>query len=130
MEVKDKKIGFILTGSYCTFAKTIPQIEKLVKAGAKVIPIMSEHAYELDTKFGKAQEHIEKIEEITGNRILHTLNEVEPIGPKKLTDVMVIAPATGNTMAKLANGIIDTPATMAAKSHLRNRKSGCGGNFN
>lgn len=120
MEVKGKNIGFILTGSYCTFGKTIPQMQKLVKAGANVIPIMSEHAYELDTKFGKAKEHIEKIEEITGNRILHTLNEVEPIGPKKLTDIMVIAPATGNTIGKLANGIIDTVATMATKSHLRN----------
>jgi len=120
VEIKGKNIGFIITGSYCTFEKTIPQMQKLVKAGANVIPIMSEHAYALDTKFGKAQEHIEKIETITGNRILHTLNEVEPIGPKKLTDIMVIAPATGNTLGKLANGIIDTVATMATKSHLRN----------
>jgi len=120
VEIKGKNIGFILTGSYCTFAKTIPQIQKLVKAGANVIPIMSEHAYELDTKFGKAQEHIDTIEKMTKNRILHTLNEVEPIGPKRMTDIMVIAPATGNTMAKLANGITDTAATMATKSHLRN----------
>lgn len=122
MNVKDKNVGFILTGSFCTFKKTIEQIKKLVDIKANVIPIMSFNAYNLDTKFGKAEEHINKIEEMTGNKILHSIQDTEPIGPKGLTDIMVIAPATGNTIAKLANDIIDTPATMAAKSHLRNNR--------
>lgn len=120
MKFKDLKIGFALTGSFCTFSKTIPKIKELVKEGAEVIPIMSYNAYELDTKFGKAKDFIAQIEEITGNKIIHTIQGAEPIGPKKLTDIMIIAPATGNTIAKLANGITDTPVTMAAKSHLRN----------
>jgi dipicolinate synthase subunit B len=81
---------------------------------------MSTNAYETDTRFGKATEFIKEIEEISENKIIHTLTDAEPIGPKKMTDIMIIAPATGNTIAKLANDIIDTPATMAAKSHLRN----------
>ena len=120
MKFKDLKIGFALTGSFCTFSKTIPKIKELVKEGAEVIPIMSYNAYELDTKFGKAEDFIAQIEEITGNKIIHTIQGAEPIGPKKMTDIMIIAPATGNTIAKLANGITDTHVTMAAKSHLRN----------
>lgn len=120
MDVKDKKIGFVLTGSFCTFSKTIPKIKELVKMGAEVIPIMSYNAYNLDTKFGKAEDFIKEIEEITGKKIIHTIQESEPIGPKHLTDIMVVAPCSGNTMSKLANDIIDTPATMAVKSHLRN----------
>ena len=81
---------------------------------------MSYNAYDLDTKFGKAEDFIAQIEEITGNKIIHSIQEAEPIGPKKMTDIMIIAPASGNTISKLANDIIDTPATMAAKSHLRN----------
>ena len=120
MDVKDKKIGFVLTGSFCTFSKTIPKIKELVKMGAEVIPIMSYNAYNFDTKFGKAEDFIKEIEEITGKKIIHTIQESEPIGPKHLTDIMVVAPCSGNTMSKLANDIIDTPATMAVKSHLRN----------
>ena len=120
MKFKDLKIGFALTGSFCTFSKTIPFIKELVKEGAEVLPIMSYNAYELDTKFGKAKDFISQIEEITGKEIIHTIQGAEPIGPKHLTDIMIIAPATGNTIAKLANGITDTPVTMAAKSHLRN----------
>lgn len=120
MKFKDLKIGFALTGSFCTFSKTIPVIKELVKDGAEVLPIMSYNAYELDTKFGKAKDFISQIEEITGKEIIHTIQGAEPIGPKHLTDIMIIAPATGNTIAKLANGITDTPVTMAAKSHLRN----------
>lgn len=122
MELNKIKIGFVLTGSFCTFSKTIPKMKELVKQGAKVIPIMSYNAYNLDTKFGKAQEFIEEIEEITGKEIIHTIQGAEPIGPKKMTDIMVIAPCSGNTMAKLAYDIIDTPAVMAAKSHLRNNR--------
>ena len=120
MEVKDKKIGFVLTGSYCTFSKTIPKIKELIKKGSEVIPIMSYNAYDLDTKFGKAKDFIDEIQEITGKEIIHTIQAAEPIGPKRLTDIMVVAPCSGNTMSKLAYDIIDTPATMAVKSHLRN----------
>lgn len=120
MKVKGKRIGYILTGSFCTFSKTIPVIKELVKNEAEVIPIMSYNSYNLDTKFGKAQDFINKIETITGKKIIHTIQGAEPIGPKALTDIMIVAPCSGNTMAKLACDIIDTPATMAVKSHLRN----------
>ena len=120
MEVKNKKIGFVLTGSFCTFKKTIPQIKKLKNLGADIIPIMSFNSYNLDTKFGKANDFIKEIEEISEKEIIHTIQDAEPIGPKHLTDIMIVAPASGNTMSKLACDIIDTPATMAVKSHLRN----------
>lgn len=120
LSLEDKKIGFVLTGSFCTFSKTIPKMKELIDKGAEVIPIMSFNSYNLDTKFGKAQDFINMIEEITGKKIIHTIQDAEPIGPKRLTDVMVVAPCSGNTMAKLACDIIDTPATMAVKSHLRN----------
>ena len=121
MSLKNVKIGFALTGSFCTFEKTIEQMENLVKLGAEVIPIMSYNSYKLDTKFGTALEHINKIKQITNKEIIHTIQEAEPIGPKKLTDIMLIAPCSGNTIAKLANGVTDTPVVMAAKSHLRNQ---------
>ena len=120
MDVNGKKIGFVLTGSFCTFSKTIPKMKELVKKGAEVIPIMSFNSYNLDTKFGKASDFINEIEEITGKEIIHTIQGAEPIGPKKLTDIMVVAPCSGNTMSRLTYDIIDTPATMAVKSHLRN----------
>ncbi len=121
MELYGKKIGFVLTGSFCTFKKTIPKMKELIeKEGADIIPIMSYNSYNLDTKFGKAEDFIKEIEEITGKEIIHTIQGAEPIGPKKMTDIMVVAPCSGNTMAKLALDIIDTPAVMACKSHLRN----------
>ena len=120
MEVKGKKIGFVLTGSFCTFSKTIPKMKELKKLGADIIPIMSYHSYELDTKFGKADEFIQQIETISKKAIIHTIQDAEPIGSKHLTDIMIVAPASGNTMSKLACDIIDTPAVMAVKSHLRN----------
>ena len=122
MDLKDKKIGFTLTGSFCTFQKVIPKMKEIKKLGAEIIPIMSFNSYNLDTKFGKAKDFIEEIENITGKEIIHTIQEAEPIGPKKMTDIMIIAPCSGNTMAKLACDIIDTPATMAAKSNLRNNR--------
>ena len=122
MELKDKKIGFTLTGSFCTFQKVIPKMKEIKKLGADIIPIMSFNGYNLDTKFGKAKDFIDEIEEITKKKIIHTIQDAEPIGPKKMTDIMIIAPCSGNTMAKLACDIIDTPATMAAKSHLRNNR--------
>lgn len=110
-----------MTGSFCTFKSVLLEMKKLVEEGADVIPIMSYNAYDLDTKFGEAIDFIEQIKEITGKEeIIHTIQGAEPIGPKHMTDIMLIAPATGNTIAKIANGITDTPATMAAKSHLRN----------
>lgn len=100
MLLAQKKIGFALTGSFCTFEKTIPQISKIIDEGAEVLPIMSFNSYNLDTKFGKAKDFIEKLENITGKEIIHTIEGAEPIGPQKLTDVMVIAPCSGNTMRK------------------------------
>lgn len=120
MEVKGKKIGFVLTGSFCTFSKVIPKIKELKILGADIIPIMSDNSYNLDTKFGKAEDIVKKIEEITEKEIIHTIQDAEPIGPKHLTDIMIVAPASGNTIAKLAIDIIDNPAVMAVKSHLRN----------
>ena len=122
MNLKDKNIGFCLTGSFCTFKNTILQIKELVKEGANVIPIMSYHAYKTDTKFGKAKDFIKEIEEITNNSIIHTIKEAEQIGTKNMTDIMIIAPCTGNTMAKLNGGIADTPVLIAVKSHLKNEK--------
>lgn len=116
----NKVVGFAMCGSFCTFNEVIPQIEMLRKLNYDIIPIMSEIAYKTDTRFGKAEEIRNKIELICKHEILHTIPQVEPIGPKKLLDVLVIAPCTGNTAAKLANGITDTSVTMAAKSHLRN----------
>lgn len=122
MNLEGKRIGFVMTGSFCTFRKTIDELKKIVKLGAKVVPIMSENSYTMDTKFGKAEDFINEIENITGTKILHTIQEVEPLGPKDMLDILVVAPATGNTMAKLANDIIDGPATMAVKSHLRRER--------
>ena len=120
MTLEGKNIGYVFTGSFCTFRKSIEELKKIIELKGNVIPVMSFNSYNLDTKFGKAQDFIDEIENITGNKIIHTIQDAEPIGPKHLTDIMIVAPASGNTMSKLANDIIDTPATMAAKSHIRN----------
>ncbi len=112
-------VGFALTGSFCTFSKVFPIMEQLAK-NHTVIPIFSQVSYELDTRFGTAQAHISRADAICGRPPLHTIPQVEPIGPRKLLEALIIAPCTGNTLAKLAHGIADTPVTMAAKSHLRN----------
>ena len=122
MELKNVNIGYAMTGSFCTFSKTVPKIKEIVSFGANVIPIMSFNAYNFNTRFGKSKDFIKQIEDITNNKIIHTIQEAEPIGPKKMTDIIVIAPATGNTIAKLSNNITDTPVLMATKSHLRNNK--------
>lgn len=109
-----------MCGSFCTFAKVISEIEKLANSGYDVVPIMSHIAYSTDTRFGKAEDFISRIESICGRQIIKTIPEAEPIGPKKLLDALIIAPCTGNTIAKLACGICDTSVTMAAKAHLRN----------
>ncbi|MBQ7654810.1 MAG: dipicolinate synthase subunit B [Clostridia bacterium] len=117
------KVGFAMCGSFCTFTSVIPQIEALVKNGkTEVLPIMSSAAYSTDTRFGKSSQFVEQIEQITNNTVIHTIGSAEPIGPKKLLDVLIIAPCTGNTLAKLANGITDSPVTLAAKAHLRNQR--------
>lgn len=120
MDLKGKTIGFALTGSFCTFARVFPQAEALKRTGARVLPIFSFNVYDLDTRFFTAADVRLHMENATGEVPLHTLNQVEPIGPKKLLDLLVIAPCTGNSLAKLAAGIADTPVTLAAKSHLRN----------
>lgn len=94
MKLKDKKIGFVFTGSFCTFKTVKEQLKKIVNEGADVLPIMSDHSYELDTKFGTSKEHIDEIEKITNKKIFHTIQEVEPIGPKKMTDILIVAPCS------------------------------------
>ena len=112
-------IGFAMCGSFCTYSKVFPILEQLAQEYT-VIPIFSDAACTLDSRFGTAKEHMTKAKAICGTEPLHTIAQVEPIGPKKLLDILVIAPCTGNTLAKLAHSIADTPVTMAAKSHLRN----------
>ena len=112
-------VGFALCGSFCTFSEIFPVMEEVTKQH-KVIPIFSFSATTIDSRFGAAQEHLRKAEEICGTKVLCNIEAVEPIGPKKLLDALIIAPCTGNTLAKLSHSIADTPVTMAAKSHLRN----------
>ena len=114
-------VGFALCGSFCTYGRIFPVMERLAK-NYDIIPIFSQSAYSMDSRFGTAAEHIARAEAICGKPPLHTLAEVEPIGPKKLLDALIIAPCTGNTLAKLAHSIADGPVTMAAKSHLRNAR--------
>ncbi len=115
------KVGFALTGSFCTFDKVINELEKLSQV-YDVTPIMSPASYQTDTRFGKAEDFKEKIKSICNKEIISQITAAEPVGPKKLFDIMVIAPCTGNTLAKLASGITDTCVTMAAKAHLRNER--------
>ena len=112
-------IGFAMCGSYCTFAKVFPVMEALAKEH-RVIPIFSDNVQKTDSRFGDAEEFYDRAFRITGVEPICSILEAEPIGPKKLLDVLVIAPCTGNTLAKLSHSIADTPVTMAAKSHLRN----------
>ena len=112
-------IGFAMCGSFCTFSQVFPIMETLAQTH-NVIPIFSDAVYAIDSRFGTAQEHIRKAEQICGKPPLHTIASVEPIGPQKLLDALIVAPCTGNTLAKLSHSIADTPVTMAVKSHLRN----------
>lgn len=118
----DKTIGFALCGSFCTLRTAIEQIYELKKLNYRIVPIMSEIVYNTDTRFGKAVDFISEIEDLCSHNVIHTIVSAEPIGPKGLLDILIIAPCTGNTLAKLATGIADTSVTMAAKSHLRNKK--------
>ena len=115
-------IGYALTGSFCTFDKSLEQMKRLKMQGNNIIPVMSNNAYSLDTRFGKAEDIRNEIEKICERKIIATITAAEPIGPQRLTDVMVVLPCSGNTLAKLANGIYDTPVTLAVKSHLRNQR--------
>ncbi len=115
-------VGFALTGSYCTFKKTIPQIKKLKESGFEIVPIVSDNVYKTDTRFGLAASFIEEIEAICNKKVIKTIKEAEPIGPKNFLDALIIAPCTGNTLGKLSSGITDTSVTMAAKAILRNEK--------
>ena len=112
-------IGFALCGSFCTYHQIFPVMEELAKE-YDIIPIFSEASAATDSRFGTAEAHLRKAEEICSHSPIRTIAEAEPIGPKKLLDALIIAPCTGNTLAKLAHSIADTPVTMAAKSHLRN----------
>ena len=118
--MKNIRIGFAVCGSFCTFSKVIPELERLCTEGFDVTPIMSPTAYSTDTRFGRAEEFTDRIKKATGKEIITTIAAAEPIGPKKLFDILIIAPCTGNTLGKLAAGIADTSVTLAAKSHLRN----------
>lgn len=114
--------GYALCGSFCTIADSVKQIEKLTKNNINVVPIMSEIVYNTDNRFNKADELKEKVITLTGNQIIHTITGAEPIGPKKLLDILIVSPCTGNTLAKIANGITDSSVTMAVKAHLRNNR--------
>lgn len=117
-----KTIGYAMCGSFCTFEKAIKQLGILREQGCNIVPIMSPAAYSTDTRFGRSEEINARITEITGNPIIHTIRDAEPIGPKKLLDALIVSPCTGNTLGKLANGITDTSVTLAVKAHLRNQR--------
>ncbi len=122
MTLSGKKIGVALTGSYCTFDAVFPQIERLVQNDNDVTTIFSDRSQVTDTRFGKADDFLKKAKTITGKDPIMTIVEAEKIGPNNLFDIVIIAPCTGNTLAKLANAITDSPVLMAAKSQLRNNK--------
>lgn len=122
MDLKDKKIGFAMCGSFCTFKRAVAELEKLAETGADIMPIMSPVSAVTDTRFGTAEFFRNRVEEITGKKIIATIKEAEPIGPKNLLDILVVLPCTGNSLAKIASGIADTSVTMAVKAHLRNQK--------
>jgi len=113
-------LGFAMCGSFCTFRTVLQQLRQLREEFAHIVPIMSENSYTTDTRFGPAAEFRQTMEDICGHPVLHTIAQTEPIGPKKLLDALVVAPCTGNTLAKLANGVADTSVTLACKAHLRN----------
>lgn len=114
------KLGFAFCGSFCTFDTNLTLMQRLSDEGYDIVPIMSHNASTIDTRFGKAKDYIEKIERICEKKVITTIQDAEPIGPTHMTDIMLVSPCTGNTLAKLAISIVDTSVTMAVKSHLRN----------
>jgi dipicolinate synthase subunit B len=122
MDIKGKKIGIALTGSFCTFEKMFTELQKLKDAGADIYPILSDASQTIESRFGTPDAYVTKVKEITGKDPIVSIPGAEPIGPKAYLDALAILPCTGNTAAKLANGITDTPVLMAAKAHMRNNK--------
>ncbi len=122
MTLSGKNVGIGITGSFCTFEKIMPQIVKIVEEGANVYTVLSGNAQSIDSRFGNAADFIQILYEITGRKPIMTIEEAEPIGPKDMFDIFLIAPCTGNTAAKLNNAITDTPVLMAAKAHMRGNK--------
>lgn len=122
MSIKGKRIGFGLTGSHCTYDEVFPQIEKLVNGGADVLPVVSSTMMNTNTRFGKGEDWVKKIEDVTGHKVIDSIVKAEPLGPKIPLDCMVISPLTGNTMSKFANAMTDSPVLMAAKATLRNHR--------
>ncbi len=121
MDLTQIKLGFALTGSFCTFRKVIDEMRHISNQGVELVPILSRNSASTDTRFGKAADFVAEIEDICRKKAIVTIAQAEPIGPKRLLDALLIAPCTGNTLGKLAHGITDTSVTMAAKSTLRNR---------
>ena len=121
MDFKKLRIGFAMTGSFCTLSRVTEELSRLCETGAEIFPIMSETVWSTDTRFGKSEEFIEKVSRITGKDIIHDIPGAEPIGPKKLLDALIIAPCTGNTLSKLAHAATDSSVAMAAKATLRNK---------
>lgn len=122
MNIKGKRIGFGLTGSHCTYSEVYPQIEHLVNEGAEVIPVVTFTVKNTDTRFGKGEDWIAKIEQLTNRKVIDTIVDAEPLGPKMPLDCMVIAPLTGGSMSKFANAQNDSPVLMAAKATIRNHR--------
>ena len=122
MDINEKKIGIALTGSFCTFEKMFTELQKLKDAGADIYPILSDASQTIESRFGTPDAYVTKVKEITGKDPIVSIPGAEPIGPKAYLDALAILPCTGNTAAKLANGITDTPVLMAAKAHMRNNK--------
>jgi dipicolinate synthase subunit B len=122
MKLDGLKIGFAVTGSHCTLHEITKVMQNMVDEGADLTPIISFAVESMDTRFGKAEDWKRQFKEITHKELIHTIPDAEPIGPQKKFDCLIIAPCTGNTLAKLANGITDTPVLMAAKAHLRNQR--------
>ncbi len=119
MDLKGKTVGFAITGSFCTFSAIKKELERLKQEDVNVIPIFSFNAYNTDCRFGKAADFVKYVEDTTGNKSVITIAEAEKFGPNDILDILIIAPCTGNTLAKLNNGITDTPVLMAAKGHIR-----------
>ena len=113
------KIGYCFTGSFCTFAYSYDALKDLVAQGHEIVPIMSENAYYTDTRFQMAEEFSRQVEDLCQRKVIHTIADAEPLGPAEPLDVLVVAPCTGNTLAKVASGLTDTDATMAIKANLR-----------
>lgn len=122
MQFKNKTIGYALTGSFCTFKQTIQQMTALINQEVNIIPIFSFNSQTIDTRFGEASDFINQVESLTGNKVIKTIEDAEPIGPKNFLDAMVVAPCSGNTIAKINMGVCDTPVLMAVKAHIRTNK--------